>query len=89
MRLQPSSCFRTLMASLLVVLSLAHSGDLQASETRPLSKYAIEQFGHPPAVPDGPVTGELRAALQVAFIDTVTQQSWGESQSVALLEISK
>ena len=89
MRLQPSSCFRTLMASLLVVLSLAHSGDLQASETRPLSKYAIEQFGHPPTVPDGPVTGELRAALQVAFIDTVTQQSWGESQSVALLEIAK
>ena len=27
--------------------------------------------------------------MQVAFIDTVTQQSWGESQSVALLEISK
>ena len=71
----------------LVVFSLFRVDALQAREAAPLPDYVIEQFGEPPAVPDGPLSEKVQAAVQVAFIDSVAQSSWGRDQTTALGEI--
>jgi len=37
----------------------------------PLPDYVIEQYGNPPAVPEGPLSEKLRDAMQVAFVDSM------------------
>jgi Protein of unknown function (DUF3179) len=76
-----------ILASLLA-LSLHWSGALRAQETEPLPDYVIEQFGKPPAVPHGPLSNELRSAVQVAFVDSLTQPAWGREQITALQQIA-
>ncbi|MBO6639952.1 MAG: DUF3179 domain-containing protein [Roseitalea sp.] len=49
-----------------------------------LPDYVIAQFGEPPPVPVGPLSDELKAAVQTAFIDSVTQATWGAQQVDAL-----
>ncbi|GFE51562.1 hypothetical protein So717_33150 [Roseobacter cerasinus] len=50
--------------------------------------YVIEEFGHPPAVPDGPLAPQMQFALRVAFVDSVVLSTWDENQSLALAEIA-
>ena len=76
-------------SAVLLLAMLLPFGTLQAREAGKLPQYVIEKFGHPPAIPEGPVTPELRAAVRTAIIDSVTQQTWTEAQSVALTEIAK
>ena len=73
----------------LITLSLFWFDALRAQEASPLPDYVIEQFGNPPAVPEGPLSDELRSAVQVAFIDSMAQSSWGPVQSKALGEIAE
>ncbi len=77
-----------LMASL-VTLSLFWSDALRAQETAPLPDYVIEQFGEPPAVPEGPLSEAVQSAVKVAFIDSMTQSAWGRDQTIALNEVSE
>ncbi|MCG8444291.1 MAG: DUF3179 domain-containing protein [Hyphomicrobiales bacterium] len=49
----------------------------------------IQKFGNPPPVPDGPLSEELQSAVQVAFVESMSQSGWGRDQTEALLEISK
>ncbi len=72
----------------LVALSLFWSDALGAQEASSLPDYVIEEFGEPPTVPEGPLSDSLQAAVQVALIDFVTQQSWGPEQTAALDEIA-
>ena len=73
----------------LVALSLIWSDALRAQEEAQLPDYVIEQFGEPPEVPEGPLSEDLKAAVQVAFVDSVTQSTWGSDQTAALQEIAK
>ena len=62
---------------------------LRAQDAAELPAYVIEQFGNPPPVPEGPLSEALQSAVQVAFIDSATQSTWGEDQSIALGEIAE
>ena len=84
MRYQTVASFRALFVAILFAASLLQAGGSLAGQAGALPHYVIEKFGHPPAIPNGPVDAEVKAALQVAFIDSVAQQSWGEDQTNAL-----
>lgn len=82
-----SSQSRIILLAFLVTLSLFWVQALRAQEAAALPNYVIEQYGNPPAVPDGPLSEELQAAVKVAFIDSIAQRNWGTDQSAALEEI--
>ncbi|MEM1360395.1 MAG: DUF3179 domain-containing (seleno)protein [Pseudomonadota bacterium] len=50
--------------------------------------HVLDQFGAPPDVPNGPLSEDLRAAVQTAFVDSIVQGSWGQDQNQALREIA-
>lgn len=46
--------------------------------------YVLEQFGAPPAIPEGELTPEVQAAVQTAFVESVANSVWGPDQNAAL-----
>ena len=82
-----SSHSRIFLLAALVMLSLFWSNALRAKEAAPLPDYVIEQFGKPPAVPEGPLSKEVQTAVRMAFIESMTQSVWGRDQTLALDEI--
>ena len=79
-----SSQSRIFLLGMLVTLSLVWSDALRAQDAASLPDYVIEKFGTPPPIPEGPLSEELQAAVQVAFVDAVTQSGWGGDQTAAL-----
>ena len=79
-----SSQSRIFLLGMLVTLSFAWSDALRAENAASLPDYVIEKFGTPPPIPEGPLSEELQAAVQVAFVDSVTQSGWGGDQTEAL-----
>ncbi|WP_299500192.1 DUF3179 domain-containing (seleno)protein [uncultured Roseobacter sp.] len=79
---------RILRIASVLALSLACSGALQAQSADPLPDYVIEEFGHPPAVPEGALSPAMQFAVRVAFVDSVTLSTWDENQELALAEIA-
>jgi hypothetical protein len=73
----------------LVVLTTHWPGALRAQDTVGLPDHVVGQFGAAPSVPDGPISEALQAAMQVAFVDSVAQSTWGKDQSIALAEIAR
>ncbi|KIC07672.1 hypothetical protein RA19_23075 [Leisingera sp. ANG-M1] len=71
-----------------VALSLSWPAVPRAQEARVLPDYVIDAFGAPPATPAGPLSGSLRSAVQVAFVDSLKQKAWGPDQNLALEEIT-
>lgn len=71
-----------------VALSLSWASVANAQETTPLPEYVVEAFGTPPEIPEGPLSTDLRAAIEVAFVESFAQQAWGPDQSLALEEIA-
>ena len=84
-----SSRSRIVFIGLLITLSLFWSDALRAQDAAPLPDHVIQKFGNPPPVPDGPLSEELQSAVQVAFVESMSQSGWGRDQTEALLEISK
>ncbi|MEM7168660.1 MAG: DUF3179 domain-containing (seleno)protein [Pseudomonadota bacterium] len=77
------------IASLAAVVLLWDSGTpAQAQEQAPLPDYVIEEFGAPPAVPEGPLAEAVANAIQVAFVESMEQNAWGPDQTLALDEIA-
>ena len=72
------------LVGVLVTLSLVWSDALRAEDAASLPDYVIEKFGTPPPIPEGPLSEDLQAAVQVAFVDAVTQSGWGGDQTAAL-----
>ncbi|MEO0915286.1 MAG: DUF3179 domain-containing (seleno)protein, partial [Pseudomonadota bacterium] len=60
-----------------------------AQEAEALPAHVIEEFGRPPAIPDGPLPDDLRAAIRTVFVDSLAQSAWGRDQSIALDEIKQ
>ena len=75
---------RRLLAGLFLMVCLTWSLGAHARDGGSLPDYVIAQFGEPPPVPVGPLSDELKAAVQTAFIDSVTQATWGAQQVDAL-----
>lgn len=84
-----SSTSRLFFMASLVTLSLLWSDAVRAQEAAPLPDYVIEQYGEPPAIPEGPLSEAVQAAVQVAFIDSMVQSTWGRDQAIALEEVAK
>lgn len=80
---------RTILFLSLVILSLFWFEGVKAKEAKQLPDYVIEQYGKPPAIPNGPLSVELLTAVQIGFIDSLTQSVWGQDQISALETISK
>ncbi len=77
--------FRAFLAALLI---LALAGGAAVAEGSSLPDHTIERFGRPPAIPDGPLSDGLRAAVETAFVVSATEQYWGQEQSSALREVA-
>ena len=75
-----------LSCALVVTLGLSAVGTAYSQSNLP--DYVLEQFGAPPSVPDGPLSEDLRAAIQLAFIDTLVEGQWDPSKEDTLLKIS-
>ena len=71
-----------------LALSQLWSDAASAQTTDALPDYVIEAFGEPPEVPDSPFPASLRAAMEVAFVDSFTQSSWTDAQTAALADIT-
>ena len=80
---------RIFLVGLLVTLSLFWSDALRAQDATPLPDYVIERFGTPPPIPEGPLSEELQSAVQLVFVDGLTEASWGRDHSLALIAISE
>ena len=80
---------RALVAMSFLVLGSLYSNAVQAQSSSPVPDYVIEEFGHPPNVPDGPLSAAMQFAMRVAFVDSVTLGTWDENQNAALTEIAK
>ena len=71
----------------LFALALCWSDIVRAQTTGALPSYVIKEFGQPPDASTGPLSNELTAAMQAAFVDSLTQSSWTDAQSAALATI--
>ena len=80
---------RSLMLAPLLAVLLVWAGPALAEEKAPLADHVVEQFGKPPAVPAGPLSKDLQAAVKLAFIDSMTESKWEEAQTAALTTISE
>jgi len=75
---------RTLLGASLVSLALLSLSDTRAEALEPLPDYVIEQFGQPPAVPDGPLPDDVKSAVRTVFVDSLPESSWGDAETAAL-----
>ena len=73
--------------ALLLMMALMLSPPLQAQHSVP--DYIVEEFGAPPAIPTGPLSEELKAAIKVAFIESAENGAWGTEHTAAIGEIVK
>ena len=80
--------YRTFLTASLVLISLFFAGVANAEKTAPLPDFVIEQFGQPPAVPEGPLSEELQDAVRVVFIDSLESSTWLGEQIEALEKIA-
>ncbi|MEM7642137.1 MAG: DUF3179 domain-containing (seleno)protein [Pseudomonadota bacterium] len=84
----PIPRFRTLLSASVAALSLAWPHAPLAQTAAPLPDFVTEQFGTPPAIPDGPLSPSLEAAVRTAFVDSANQSVWSRDQVAALAEIA-
>jgi len=82
---------RIWLIATLTALAVTWAGMAQAQTqySRTVPAYVIEEFGEPPATPDGPLSDTLQAAVQTAFVDTVNQRTWDMRNVEGLLQIAE
>ena len=80
---------RILIAATLTAMSVLWTNASVAQNAEALPSYVTAEFGTPPAIPKGRLSREVKAAVQTAFIDAMTQPSWGGRQQQALQVIAQ
>ncbi len=75
---------RLLLLALCATLSACAAQKLTAQQTETLPLYVTEQFGTPPALPEGPLAPETQAAVRTIAVDTFANGGWGAAQEAAL-----
>ncbi|KIN67053.1 DUF3179 domain-containing (seleno)protein [Sulfitobacter donghicola] len=81
------SFIRVLSITSLVLLGCASTNVSHAETSSSLPSYVTEEFGHPPPSITGPLSPEIHAALDTAFIKSVTLPTWAENEEQALDQI--
>ena len=85
MKMPTCSILRSSILGAAVALGLvAATVPVRAESPASLPEYVIAAFGSPPQVPDVPLTDAVQAAIQTAFVDSITSSSWGPDQQAAL-----
>ncbi len=79
------SIHKRTFAGLFTTMLLLAIATVWAQQTEPQT--VIEQFGEAPEVPTGALSAELIEAIDVAFIDSMTDSVWGEDQRDALATV--
>jgi len=79
---------QTFLAAGLLALGLVTPSLTHAQSAAPLPDYVVAQFGTPPDIPEGPLSAATQSAMRVAFIDSVSQSTWGKDQDQALQDIA-
>ena len=83
-----NSQFRTLLAVVfMAMVSLFWVDTKHAQAAEPLSGYVIKQFGKPPAIPEGPLSPDVKGAVETAFIQSLERGNWANEQTLALNEV--
>jgi hypothetical protein len=59
-----------------------------AAVSAEMPAHVIDQFGAAPEVPTGPLTEDVAAAVQLAFVESVERGQWGPEHNAALEVIS-
>ena len=77
-----------IVAALLCFTLSLSPGAAQSQEAGVLPDYAIEQFGTPPAIPQGPLSPEISRAVDMAFVESMTKGQWRTNQKIALGDIA-
>ena len=70
------SSIRTVVGAACLALTLNQPA-AWASGAEALPAYVIEQFGHPPPVPEGNLSENLQTAVRLAFVESVQGGVWG------------
>ncbi len=76
------------LAAFLLTAALTATSPLLAQDASNLPDYVIAEFGTPPSIPSGALSDNVQAAADIAFIESMTQGTWGPDQSLALEEIA-
>ncbi|MEL6609530.1 MAG: DUF3179 domain-containing (seleno)protein [Pseudomonadota bacterium] len=79
MPFRPTTLLLSLMLSTAPMAALAQTA---------LPAEIIAEFGTPPAIPGGALSEDIRRAVDVAFVDSLTGAGWGRDQELALSEIA-
>lgn len=79
--------FKNAVAGLAV--SVLSACVLAAQDVTPLPDYVVAEFGTPPEIPTGGLSVDVQNAINVAFVESMTQSTWGQDQSIALAEIAQ
>ena len=75
---------RSVLFAAPLAMLLAMSGHAWAQTSQDLPDYVIEEFGHLPNVPTGPLPEDLAAAAKVGLIDPIVLNIWDEDQMQAM-----
>ena len=84
----PKPRTHVLLIAALAFLTLPWSEASWAQGGPRLQGYAVETFGKRPVVPEGPLSEEIKSAIEVAFIEAVRKSGWSVQQSNALRTIT-
>jgi hypothetical protein len=79
---------RRFLIGAMALFFVHHADPAQAAGSAALPDYVVAQYGHPPAIPEGPVSQDLQTALRVVFVDSLEQSAWGRDQETALAQIA-
>ncbi len=71
-----------------VAIALLSFGGTYAQAATSLPDYVVEQYGKPPAIPSGRLSGDLRSAVKMTFVESMKQSTWGRDQSLGLTTIT-
>lgn len=76
------------LSAMLIALLMVLAGNANAQARDPLPDFIIAEYGSPPSIPTGAMPKELQAAIQIAFVDSMSQSVWSDAQAAALDEVS-
>ncbi len=79
---------RGVTSAMLVLLSVLLACNVQAQDQEPVADFILAEYGAPPLVPSGSLSDDLKDAVKIAFVDSMTQSVWGEEQTAALAKIA-
>ena len=78
-----------LLIAVIPLVAFAQSSTTSTQSGHELSAHVIKTFGEPPAVPTGPLSDELKNAVDTVFVDSIANGTWGRDQEIALETINE